>query len=58
MEAKDIIIRLIDNHQITGEEASVLLGAITSKRIEFVPTIYPNPQPFNYPITCYGESCI
>lgn len=54
MEAKDIIIKLIDNHQITGEEAFILIEALPSKKIEDIPTTYPNTTPpWNYPIVTY-----
>lgn len=40
MEAKEIIIKLIDEDKITGEEASVLFEAINSK-ISYVPYYVP-----------------
>ena len=40
MEAKEIIIKLIDEDKITGEEASVLFEAINNK-ISYVPYYVP-----------------
>ena len=55
MEAKEIIIRLIDDGKITGEEASILFEAINTKQIYYWPyykaTTDDKPWWQNYQIT-------
>ena len=53
MNATEIIAKLIDEKKINGEEAIILLDAIKSTKIEYVP--YHTPWNWDYPITCYKE---
>lgn len=59
MEAKEIIIKLIDEDKITGEEASVLFEVINNK-ISYVPYYVPyydnNPWYSNNTVTANKDS--
>lgn len=58
MQAKEIIVRLIDEHLITGEEAVCLIQAITTPlTITYEPPKYePVKTPYEPPYTITADN--